>query len=47
MKTLKFTTQLVEKILSGEKTSTWRLFDDKDFKNGDNLAFIVVSHYGS
>jgi len=40
MKTLKFTPQLVQKILSGEKTSTWRLFDDKDLKNGDGLAFI-------
>lgn len=40
MKTLKFTSQLVEKILSGEKTSTWRLFDDKDLKNKDELIFI-------
>ena len=40
MKTLKFKTHLVEKILSGEKTSTWRLFDDKDLKVGDVLTFI-------
>jgi len=40
MKTLKFTTQLVDKILAGEKTSTWRLFDDKDLKNGDELIFV-------
>ncbi|MDE2031150.1 MAG: ASCH domain-containing protein [Patescibacteria group bacterium] len=40
MKTLKFTAQLVDKILSGDKTSTWRLFDDKDLKNGDELIFI-------
>lgn len=40
MKTLKFTPQLVDKILSGEKTSTWRLFDDKDLKLGDELEFI-------
>ncbi len=40
MKTLKFTTQLVDKILSGEKTSTWRLFDDKDLTVGDKLIFI-------
>ncbi len=40
MKTLKFTSQLVDKILAGDKTSTWRLFDDKDLKNGDELIFI-------
>lgn len=28
MKSLKFASHLVEKITSGEKTSTWRLFDD-------------------
>lgn len=40
MKNLKFDSNLVSKILSGEKTSTWRLFDDKDLKNGDELIFI-------
>ena len=40
MKTLKFKPHLVEKILSGEKTSTWRLFDDKDLQIGDELVFI-------
>ena len=40
MKTLKFTPQLVNKILSGKKTSTWRLFDDKDLIVGDKLVFI-------
>ncbi len=40
MKTLKFMPHLVEKILSGEKTSTWRLFDDKDLQAGDDLVFI-------
>jgi hypothetical protein len=39
-KTLKFAPELVSKILSGEKTSTWRLFDDKDLKLGDRLLFI-------
>ena len=37
---LKFTPELVQKIMSGEKTSTWRLFDDKNLKVGDNLIFI-------
>ncbi len=40
MKTLKFAPRLVPKILSGEKTSTWRLFDDKDLQVGDILTFI-------
>jgi uncharacterized protein YqfB (UPF0267 family) len=39
-KTLKFTPELTAKILSGEKTSTWRLFDDKNLQNGDRLIFI-------
>jgi hypothetical protein len=40
MKTLKFAPHLVDKILSGEKTSTWRLFDDKDLSVGDELSFV-------
>ncbi len=40
MKTLKFKPHLVAQILSGEKTSTWRLFDDKDLQVGDSLTFI-------
>ena len=40
MKTLKFASHLVQKILSGEKTSTWRLFDDKDLQVGDGLIFV-------
>jgi isopentenyl-diphosphate Delta-isomerase len=37
MKTLKFRPHLVEKILAGTKTSTWRLFDDKDIQVGDSI----------
>lgn len=40
MKTLKFRPELALKILSGEKTSTWRLFDEKDLTIGDELLFI-------
>jgi hypothetical protein len=40
MKTLKFKPYLVDKILKGEKTSTWRLFDDKNLQLGDELEFI-------
>ncbi len=40
MKTLKFKPHLVEQILAGTKTSTWRLFDDKDVVGGDLLNFF-------
>ena len=40
MKTVKFTAELVHLILSGEKTSTWRLFDDKNLSVDDNLEFV-------
>lgn len=40
MKTLKFKDYLVPLILSGEKNTTWRLFDDKDLKEGDELILI-------
>jgi hypothetical protein len=40
MKTSKFRPHLVPKILDGTKTSTWRLFDDKDFHEGDLLELI-------
>ena len=40
MKTLKFRHNLVQKILDGSKTVTWRFFDDKDLQVGDQLKFI-------
>ena len=40
MKTLKFAHHFVQLILSGEKISTWRLFDDKDLKEGDELLVV-------
>jgi hypothetical protein len=40
MKTLKFKDLLVEHILSGQKTSSSRLFDDKDLREGDEVLFI-------
>lgn len=40
MKTLKFAPELCEQILAGTKTSTWRLFDDKDLQTGNELIFI-------
>lgn len=40
MKTLKFADELVDKVLSGEKTKTWRLWDDKNLQTGDIVLFI-------
>lgn len=40
MKTLKFADNLVPLVLSREKTSTWRLFDDKDLKVGDDVSLL-------
>ena len=40
MKKLKFFTNLIPLIVSGEKTVTWRLFDDKDLKSGDEVIFL-------
>jgi len=39
-KTMKFSPDLVPLVLSGSKTSTWRLFDDKDLKEGGIVDFI-------
>lgn len=40
MKTLKFSDTLVPLVLSGAKDSTWRLFDDKDLRKGDELSLV-------
>jgi len=40
MKTLKFRPHLVLLVLSGEKTSTWRLFDDKDLSVDDEVSLL-------
>lgn len=39
-KALKFRDFLAELILKGEKNSTWRLFDDKDLREGDVVDLI-------
>ena len=41
MKQIKFAPELVKLIKVGEKTSTWRLFDDKDLKEGDVVDFVA------
>lgn len=40
MKTLKFSLNLVNLVLSGKKTTTWRLWDDKDLQMGDEIFFL-------
>lgn len=40
MKTLKFRPNLCKQILSGEKTATWRLLDEKDLQTSDEIEFV-------
>lgn len=40
MKTLKFNHDQAEMILQGQKTSTWRLYDDKDLSVDDEVKII-------
>lgn len=40
MKTLKFRSHSVNLILSHQKTTTWRLFDDKNLQAGDEFRLI-------
>lgn len=39
-KTLRFSPDLVHLILLGKKTSTWRLWDDKNLSKGDIVYFL-------
>jgi hypothetical protein len=41
MKVLKFRDNLMPLILSGQKNSTWRLFDDKSLIVGDEIELKV------
>lgn len=41
MKTLKFRQNLVDLVENGSKNSTWRLFDDKDLRVGDDIELLV------
>jgi hypothetical protein len=42
MKTLKFYRPLARMILADEKTTTWRLFDDKDLSADDTIACVLT-----
>lgn len=49
MKTVKFRNYLVPLVHSGEKNSTWRLFDDKDLSVGDRIElaeFVTKQSFG-
>ena len=39
-KTIKFAPHLVASLRDGSKTTTWRLFDDKDLSVGDEVSFV-------
>lgn len=41
MKNLKFRKVLSELVLKGEKTTTWRIFDEKDIQVGDELSMLI------
>ncbi|MBS3143706.1 ASCH domain-containing protein [Candidatus Woesearchaeota archaeon] len=43
MKSLKFSEPLPNLILKGEKTSTWRINDDKDIKKNDELCLCYLN----
>ncbi len=40
MKTLKLDHHLAQAVIAGEKTSAWRLFDDKDIRVGDDIELV-------
>jgi hypothetical protein len=40
MKTVKFHPDLAQLIIDGKKTTTWRLFDDKDLQTGDAIELM-------
>ena len=41
-KKLHFISKLIPLVLSGEKISTWRLWDDKSLSEGDVVDFLEV-----
>jgi hypothetical protein len=49
-KALHFAPNLVPLVLNGSKTTTWRLFDDKDLSVGDTLEMLETGserHFAS
>lgn len=49
-KKFKFTGRLIPLILSGKKTVTWKLWDDKDLRAGDIVDFLefeTLNHFAT
>lgn len=49
-KKLKFTGRLIPLILSGKKTVSWRLWDDKNLQTGDIVDFLeyeTMNHFAT
>lgn len=49
-KSLKFVPELIPLVLSGEKVSTWRLWDDKDLTQGDIVTLLnkeTLGHFAT
>lgn len=40
MKTLKLKPYMIDDLLQGRKTKTWRMFDEKDLRVGDEVQFV-------
>lgn len=40
MKALKFSPQQSREILAGKRTSSWRMFDEKDLQSGDEILIL-------
>ena len=40
MKTIKVAPPLIAQLRNGTKTTTWRLFDDKDLTEGDRVTLV-------
>ncbi len=50
-KAIKFTPELTDLIKQGKKTTTWRLFDDKNLSEGDSIILAtrdgeVITDFG-
>lgn len=41
MKIMKFRNELAKQIIKGKKSSTWRLFDDKNLSKGDEVSLVI------
>jgi len=40
MKTVKFQSELAQLVIDGKKTTTWRMFDDKNLQTGDEIELV-------